>query len=172
MKKNQIEIVPDFFKNYINLADDVNLMEGLQNGGIRLYEENIENLLKLGNTVYEEGKWTINQMVEHLSDTERIFLARALRISRNDAIPQTSYDHNAYVKEARSNDKTLIELIEDYRIARKSTISFFKNLTTEELHRSGLLGTNEISVLAIGFLLIGHPIHHYNILEERYLPLL
>jgi hypothetical protein len=172
MKKSQIKTVPEFFQNYINLADNVDLMEGLQNGGISLYEKNLENLLKLGNRVYDSGKWTVNQMIEHLSDTERIFLARALRISRNDNTPQPSYDHDAYVKAARSNDKSLIDLMDDYRIARKSTISFFQNLSEKELHRTGLLGTSELSVLAIGFIMIGHPIHHYRILEERYLPLL
>jgi len=172
MKKNQINIAPAYFSNYINLADDVDLMDGLQNGGLKLYEDNIEILLRLGNKVYAEGKWTINQMIEHLTDTERIFLARALRISRNDRTPQPSYDENAYAEEAKSNDRKLEDLIEDYRTARKSTISFFKSLSNEELQRSGLMGDNEISVLAIGFILIGHPVHHYRVLEERYFPLL
>jgi DinB family protein len=46
---------------------------------------------------YAEGKWSIKEILGHLSDTERIFGYRLLRIARGDATPLAGFDENAYV---------------------------------------------------------------------------
>src|SRR5690606_31978102 len=137
--------------------------DALDNGGIELFLNDLDKLLELGNKVYAPGKWTINEMVEHLIDTERIFLNRALRFARNDKTELPGYDEDHYATNARSNELSLEKLMEDYEIIRMATMATFSNFNEQELMRTGVANGQEISVLALGFVLVGHPIHHYNV---------
>jgi len=168
MKKSQIQTAPSYFIQYIDLVEDKELMEVLDSGGIELFLDEIENLKNVGDKIYAEGKWTVNQIIMHLIDTERIFQNRALRFARKDKTNLPGYEENDYAAVARSNDRNVESLLEEYQITRLSTVSFFSNLNNEELSRTGTANGIEISVLAIGFLLVGHPIHHFNVIRERY----
>lgn len=172
MKKTDIEFVPSFYQGYIDKAPEKELMEALKTGGVDLYENNFDKLKQLGTKVYAPNKWTVNQMVEHLMDTERIFVNRSLRFARNDKTELPGYDHDIYVQNSRSNEIPLGKLVDQYKQIRKGTIATFENFNNEELMRVGVANGNKISVLTMGFILIGHPIHHYNVLEEKYFPLI
>ena len=41
---------------------------------------------------YAAGKWTFREVIGHLSDAERIFGYRMLRIARGDATPLAGFD--------------------------------------------------------------------------------
>ena len=49
---------------------------------------------------YAPGKWTVKQVVGHLTDTERIFGYRALCVGRSDARPLPGFDRDEYALEA------------------------------------------------------------------------
>ena len=149
-------------------SDDEQFMNELMQGGLELYVNAAEKLDSLGQKVYAEGKWTVQEMIEHLMDTERLFQARALRFARADKTELPGYDENIYASNARSNEIPLRKLLSDYRLLRSSSIAMFSNFNDEELMRTGVANGQEISVLAIGFVLVGHPIHHFKVLEERY----
>jgi len=172
MKKTEITTAPEYYHHYINLAGDGDIMEELMSGGLQLYVDHAEQIEKLGDKVYADNKWTARQIIEHLIDTERLFQARALRISRGDQTPIPGYNENFYADMARSIEIPLRKLLSDYRLVRSSTISLYSNFNEEELMRTGIANGQEISVLAIGFILVGHPVHHFNVLNERYFPLI
>ena len=46
---------------------------------------------------YAPGKWSIKEVVGHVTDAERIFAHRALRFARGDTISLPGFDENAYV---------------------------------------------------------------------------
>ena len=102
-------------------------------------------------------------------DTERIFCNRALRFARNDQTNLPGYDHDEYVPNSGANERSLKEIAEEFNIVRKGTIALFKSFTTEMLNRNGSANGNNLTVLAIGFIISGHETHHTNILNERYL---
>ena len=172
MKRSDIQTVPEFYKKYINLVEDIDLMDALKGGGIDLYEAHFDQIKALGEEVYAPGKWTMNQMIEHLMDTERIFLNRALRFARNDKTELPGYEENFYADNARSNDIPIEKLLTQYKNLRQVTIDTFSNFNDEELMRTGKANGAEISVLALGFIQVGHPIHHFNVIKERYFPLI
>lgn len=172
MKKSDIKVSPAYFQKYIDLAPDEELLRALPEGGIKLFTDNMSKLTDLGTSSYEKGKWSVHEMIEHLMDTERIFQNRALRFARMDKTDLPGYDENAYADVARSNDIPLSKLLMQYIAVRGSSLAMFSNFNEEELMRTGTANGQEISVLAMGFILIGHPIHHFNVLEERYFPLL
>lgn len=172
MKRSDIKVAPVYYQTYLNQVPDEELLDILPKGGIELFIQHQDQLEKLGDQTYAPNKWTVNEMIEHLMDTERIFLNRALRFARNDKTDLPGYDENFYAASARSNEISIAELLSDYQDIRKVTFNFFKHLNQEELRRTGKANGQEISVLALGFIQIGHPIHHFKVLEDRYFPLL
>ena len=120
------------------------------------------------NYKYAADKWTIKEVLIHIMDTERIFAYRALRISRNDKTPLQGFEQNDYVPFYEAKDRSIASLLEEYELLRRSTISLFKNMSREMLDRLGTASGGPFSVLALGFMIAGHEIHHWDILEEHY----
>lgn len=172
MTKKDIKVVPEYFQRYLDVAPDTDLLSALPEGGIRLFTDHMMTLTQLGDKTYAEGKWTVNEIIEHLMDTERIFQSRALRFARLDQTELPGYDENAYAMASRSNELSLNKLLMQYIALRGSTLAMYSNFNEEELMRTGVANGKEISVLAIGFIIIGHPIHHFKILKEKYFPLI
>lgn len=172
MKKSDIKIVPEYYLTYINKANEEPLMNQLEEGGIAAFLEHQEKLEAIGNQTYAKGKWTVKEIIEHLIDTERIFQTRALRFVRQDKTPLPGYDENMYAAVSQANDRSIEELLEEYQIVRMSSYILFKNLDKNQLQFTGIANGHEISVLAIGFILIGHAEHHFGVIRDRYFPLL
>ncbi len=118
---------------------------------------------------YAQGKWTIKDIIQHLIDSERIFAYRALRIARNDQTPLPGFEENDYAAVANSNQRNIQSLLTEYSTVRQSNIFLFKGFSDEELLRIGTASGKQISVRALGIIIIGHQNHHQRIFEERYL---
>lgn len=118
---------------------------------------------------YAPGKWSIREVLNHVSDTERAFAFRALWFSRGFDTPLPSYDQNISVAGAQSDRIPWAAHVEEFRRVRLSTISLFNNLPSEAWMRSGIASDNRFTVRALGFIIAGHVTHHMKILGERYL---
>jgi hypothetical protein len=105
-------------------------------------------------------------------DNERVQAYRALRIARNDKTPLPGYDENLFAANVQLSKRDLDGLLEEFAIVRRSNIMLFENFNDEVQQRTGLCNNVPISVLALGFVLTGHQIHHANIIRERYFPLI
>jgi uncharacterized damage-inducible protein DinB len=165
---NTTEYAP-FYAGYIQEANAVNMIEELE---ICLHEfiKFVQNIsMDKFDFRYAEGKWTIKEIIQHVIDTERIFSYRALRISRNDKTPLPGFDENEFVINTDANDRHLQTLLTEFSLVRQSTIALFKSFSPAQLERLGVASNNDISVRAIGFILIGHQKHHQKIFIERYL---
>lgn len=164
--------MPEYYDRYINLIEDISLDEALNKYGYNLYNSVSDKLKELGNKVYSEKKWTINEIIQHVIDSERVFNYRALRFARNDDNELPGFDENKYVPESDADKRTLIDLLNEFEYVRLSTITLFRSFSDEMLYRSGISSGKNISVLAIGFVIAGHSLHHFNTIKERYFPLL
>jgi DinB superfamily len=118
---------------------------------------------------YAPDKWTIKQIIGHLTDTERIFSCRALRIARGDTTPLPGFEQDDYVRTASSNERTLAGLIAEFRSVRQSTLALFESFSAEAWMRKGRVNDWNLSVRGIAFTMAGHELHHAGILRERYL---
>ncbi len=121
-----------------------------------------------GDYRYAPEKWSIKEMVGHLSDTERVFAYRALRIGRGDATPLPSFDDQAYVAELRAGDRTLADLAAEWGDVRRATIALFRNLPAGAWHRRGIVSDHPVTVRALAYVIVGHVRHHLEVLEARY----
>lgn len=125
----------------------------------------------IGDKVYAEGKWTLKDILQHLIDTERIFSYRAMCIARGETVKLPSFDEADYAKNANAGYRSLEELVNELLNVRISFIDLYKSFTSDMLLKTGLSFNGTYSVLAIGFIMAGHPRWHFRIIEERYLPL-
>jgi hypothetical protein len=117
---------------------------------------------------YAPGKWSIKQVLGHLADTERVFSYRIFRISRGDATPLAGFDQDAYVDAARSDERPLAELLEEFLSVRTATIRLVEGLTAEEISRRGVANEVPVSARALVFIAPGHVAHHLKILRDSY----
>jgi len=157
------------FANYIREAGEINLIEELE---ISLHDfiRFVQNIpLDKFDYRYAEGKWTIKDIIQHLIDSERIFTYRALRFSRNDRTALPGFDENNYVDNTNAGERSIQELLTDLSAVRHSSLLFYKSLSEEQLKRIGTASTHQLSVRALGFVVIGHQKHHQKVFEERYL---
>lgn len=172
MKKSEINPMPQYFDRYINLAADVELSKAFDDSIRQLDDLNGNLLTKLDGKIYAPDKWTVKNIIQHIVDFERILAYRSLLFARREnSIPQ-SVDENLLAANMNAERRAIDELINELKIVRASTKAMFESFDEETLLYKGTNWKYEISVLAMGFAIVGHQIHHLKIIEENYFPLL
>jgi hypothetical protein len=162
------EYAPSFASYVARIAEDEDVLAALA----RQLDELLAWLNRIPETRsayrYAPGKWSIKQVVGHLSDTERVFAYRALRIGRGDTTALPGFDDQAYVPEQRADDRTLADLVEEWDAVRRATLALYRNLPSAAWSRRGIASDQPISVRALAYVMAGHVRHHLETLEARY----
>jgi hypothetical protein len=120
-------------------------------------------------TPYADGKWTLKEMIGHMIETERVFAYRALSISRGDKTELPGMDQDKWMKDSNYNSRSVANLCNEYLAVRTSTIHLFQNMTKEMINASGIASGVEFSVRALAFIIVGHELHHLEIIRENYM---
>jgi uncharacterized damage-inducible protein DinB len=118
---------------------------------------------------YALGKWSIKEVIGHITDAERIFACRLLRIARGDRTPLPSFEQEGYVTNGNFSGRKLSDLLEEFSAVREASICLLRSLDNAAWLRRGTANQNEISVLALAFVIAGHERHHRLCLEKQYL---
>lgn len=118
---------------------------------------------------YAPGKWSIRQVLNHVTDTERAFAFRALWFARGFDTPLPSYDQNIAAAGAEADKVAWAAHLEEFRQVRLATISLFQNMPGEAWMRAGIASDNRFTVRAIAYIIAGHLVHHAAVVRERYL---
>lgn len=158
-----------YIQRYLDLIPSSDWLQEFKNSGektVQLYQYLSE---EQGNYAYAPGKWTLKEVLQHLIDAEKIFAYRALRFARRDQTELAGWDEEFYGQNYHLTNRNISSLIAEFEAVRNSTSLFFENLNTEQLSEKGIANGNEITVETLGKLIIGHNIHHLNVIEERYL---
>lgn len=117
---------------------------------------------------YAEGKWSVKEVIGHLSDCERVFAYRALRIARADTTDLPGFDENAWMPAAGFDRRTLADVVAEFASVRAATLTLFRSFDEAALVRRGTANGNPVSVRALAMILAGHELHHLTLLRERY----
>jgi len=157
-----------YYGRYISLVPDSEILE--------LLKTQVEETCKLlksrpetdGNHRYAPGKWTVKEMLAHLVDSERVFAYRALRIARGDQTPMEGFEQDDWVRGGSFAQRSLADLIEEFRSVRAATLSLLKYLPEDAWTRTGTANKNTVSVRALAYIIAGHELHHRRILQEKY----
>ncbi len=118
---------------------------------------------------YGKGKWTIKEVLQHLIDTERIFIHRCFRIARRDSTPIPEFNQEIYNRPSGANKKEMENLILEYKSGRNNSITLLNSLSDDDLKFIGVANHNAMSARAAAFTVIGHELWHIEIIKERYL---
>lgn len=118
---------------------------------------------------YAPGKWTIKEILVHISDDERIYSYRALRFARNDRTELPGFEQDHYTRYSGAEERDVRDILRELAAVREATIALFKSFDSEALLRSGVANGAVMSVRAAVYHLAGHELHHVNLIKERYL---
>jgi uncharacterized damage-inducible protein DinB len=163
---------PAYYQPYVSLVPDTDL--------VQLLNESLQETVQLFEGLSEEEglyrysptKWSIKEVLGHITDTERIMSYRLLRVGRGDSTPLAGFDENDYVAGSQINKLPTRDILEDFIATRKSTLTLIQNMPKDAWVNIGFANGKEISAQAIAYIIAGHAIHHRKIITERYLTIM
>jgi uncharacterized damage-inducible protein DinB len=160
----------DYYANYISKVPGSDVLSVLESQRLQMLQLFAGRSERDGSFRYAPGKWTVKEVLGHITDTERIFAYRALRMARADQTPLPGFEQDDYVRSGAFGDRTLAGLAEEFGAVRTASISLLRSFNEEAWSRRGIASQKEVTVRALGFMIAGHQIHHRIILDERYFP--
>lgn len=172
MKKSELTKgeIGDFYWGYIDrIPGEAELIPSLQKNTDEMSEFLKTIPSEKWNYRYKPEKWSIREMVQHIIDTERIFQYRALCFARNEQKSLPGFDHDLYVLNSGSENREPSDLIEEFKAVRQSAIFLYKSFSEEMLKINGNMNDVNASPRAIGFIMVGHALHHKDMIKNRYL---
>jgi len=169
MAKPQPSEYPAYFATYINQVAEEDLPEAFRNQ-LKQLQQFLHSVDEAkADHAYAVGKWTLKELLQHVIDGERIFTYRALSFARKETTSLPSFDENIYAQNSNSNSRSWKSLSNELINVRRSTEDLYNSFTEDMLQQKGNANNNTISVLSLGFTIIGHVTHHIKIAEQRYL---
>lgn len=159
-----------FYETYISKVKGSDILGILEAQRLQMAQLFAAHSERDGNFRYAPGKWTVKEVLGHVSDAERIFAYRALRIARGDQTPLAGFEQEDYVRGGNFTERTLADLAEEFGLVRAASIALFRSLQKEAWQLRGVASEKEVTVRALAFIVAGHELHHRLILEERYFP--
>lgn len=158
-----------YFDKYIDLVEEKDVLKAIKNSA-KILKKILKKIdEEKANYSYQQGKWTIKELLVHLLDTERVFTYRILAISRGEQTELPGFDEDNYALFSNATNRSFKSIKKELWVVRKSTVLLFKSLTSEMLEKKGIAGGNELNPTKIGFILVGHQAHHFNVLKSKYL---
>lgn len=117
---------------------------------------------------YAPDKWSIKTLVNHLSDVERVFAYRMLRIARGDATPLPGFEENDYARAAGADRRRFSDLLAEWSIVRDATSALAASIPEGDWANVGTSGGAPMSARALLYIVLGHTEHHLAVLADRY----
>jgi len=170
MKRPDAGEYAEYYANYISKVPGTDVLGILEAQRLHMSQLFAGRTERDGNFRYAPGKWTVKEVLGHITDAERIFTYRALRIARGDQTPLPSFEQDDYVKSGGFAARTLGDLVEEFGAVRSASSALFRSFNEEGWSRRGVASQKQVTVRALGFITAGHQIHHRMVLEEQYFP--
>ncbi|MEL7004244.1 MAG: DinB family protein [Bacteroidota bacterium] len=162
-------IIPEYYVPYVMPVLELDLIPGLIVSGNESLEFYRSIKEQSGDYRYAEGKWSIKEVLTHVLDAERIFSYRALAFSRNDTTQLPGFDQELYIEQAHVTNRKLHKIIDELVNIRATTIDLFSAMSDEILNRTGTASDVEFSVRALGYVVMGHELHHRKVIQSKYM---
>lgn len=159
---------PPYYHTYISKLAEANFSQ--------LVLQQIEELKALMSTKpagwevtpYAPGKWSPKELLGHLMDTERIMTFRALCIARGDKNFFPGFDQDPYVQQGQFNAVPLDLLLADFVNQRQAILSLVETLPAASFEEIGSANGNPMSTRALLWIIPGHFMHHFQVLQQAY----
>lgn len=159
-----------YFQGYIDLVPEGDFLELLKlnsAAAISFFER-----IPAGkhNYRYAEGKWTIKELLIHITDAERVFSYRALVAARGDnKTPLHPMDDQLYVQQALVQGRIYDDLVAEFKAVRSATEKLFESMAESQTVFKADGVSAPVTARALGYIIVGHMMHHMAVIKERYL---
>ena len=164
---NSNEYAP-YYATYLKNVENTDMVDTMIND-LEKQLEHLENLPEEKYTYrYKEGKWSVAELMMHICDCEMVFAFRSLHFARNDKHALAGFDQDQWVAESQPDHLSKKQIIGLFKTTRNHSIALFKSYSKEQLMRLGSSNNVEMSVRALGYIIIGHNRHHFKILSDFY----
>ena len=171
MNKQASKKNPAFLTYVYELTEGTDLTEALKLSLEKINAIDIEQFNRIGLRTYQEGKWTLHKILQHLIDWERIWCFRAIIFARGEGTIPEAHDQEIMGENSNANELSIEQLVNELRIVRQSSILMFQSFNKQILEKNCEFFEYEMPLKAIGLTIAAHQIHHFHVIEERYLPL-
>lgn len=168
MKLSDINPKPEYFDRYMNKCDNVDIIIAIKTSIEEVEQIPVDKWNSIGLQTYAPGKWTISDILQHLIDTERIFIFRALSIARSEQQTLTPFSENEYVTKANASARDMESLIAELKNLHISLLDMYRSFTQDVLLRKGKSFTGDYTVADIGYILPGHQRWHFEVIRDKY----
>ena len=108
----------------------------------------------------------MRQVVEHISDAERVFGYRAWRIAAGDPTGLPGWDEQ-FISSTDYGPADAEAMAAEFLGLRASNLHLLRRIEESRWSNQGIADSMPLSVRAIAFLMAGHLIHHQDILQQR-----
>ena len=170
ISKPQTNEYGTFYQGYMDFFDEKANLFSLLSERLDFVKNMYEKISEeKSQTAYAQGKWTIREVLGHIIDCERIMAYRALCVARGEKKALPGFEQDDYMNFSYFQKRTLKNLLEEFVAVRQTSIILFENLDENALNQLGNANNNAVSVRALCGVVVGHEIHHTNIIMERYL---
>lgn len=113
------------------------------------------------------GKWSVNEVLQHLADSEIVFGWRLRMVLAHDRPPITGYDQDRWAKRLRYADGNPQEAIELFTVLRRANTRLLAGASEADLRRVGVHAERGEEELAhIIRLYAGHDLLHLRQIER------
>ncbi len=160
--------LPAFYQRYIDQAEGRDLIEVLVNASQVLWSVVRTIPPEKAGFAYAPGKWTIEQVLQHVVDAQRVFAYRALRFARRDATPLPGFDEDAWAATTAGATRSVKQVMAEHDAVRAATIAFFQGCSAQDLLATGTANALPFTVRGLGWAIAGHAMLHATVLRERY----
>ncbi|UCF19617.1 MAG: DinB family protein [Gemmatimonadota bacterium] len=163
----------DYFEYYGLYVDKVpkgNVLSLLEEKHLETQELLAEIPEERADYRYASGKWSVKEIIGHLIDSERVFGYRALSFARGDPAHLPSMEQDDWAAASNAALRPLADLASEFGIVRRSHIALFAGFDDSMWKRRGTASGFEFTVRSFPYIILGHELHHLDVLRERYLP--
>jgi DinB family protein len=115
-------------------------------------------------------KWSVSEIVAHLSDAEIVMGYRMRFILGAPGTPITAYDQDSWVTSGHYEKRDLRKSVEQFRVVREANLALLKSLTPEQWKHCGMHSERGRETIEhIVRMTAGHDLNHLQQIE-RILP--
>jgi len=112
-------------------------------------------------------KWSIQQIIQHLAETEMVNCCRSRWIAFEDKPSLIAFDQNKWADGREREKESISETLERFRLVRRSHMRFFRSASKKDLKRSGLHTERGVVTLKTHLeTIVGHDLNHLEQIRE------
>jgi len=166
--KPSVNEYPEYFGKYVSLVSEDDIFAALE-PQVALIGDLAARVAPSRETyAYAPGKWSVRELLGHVTDAERVFAYRALTFSRFDAVSLPGFDEVTWTPHGHFPNVPLRRLADEFVLLRRANLEMLRRLDDAQWQAGGQADNKPITVRALAYVMAGHVRHHMQVLRERY----